>query len=355
MLGRLRYGEPTRTGGEDVAGELGRAGRRVTLADVARRAGVSPALVSIVMREAPGASEQSRKLILAVAEQLGYRPDVRARSLASLKAHTIGVLFGRAGRFHLELIDGLYAAAEERGWDLVLSALTTSRDEKRALASLHDFRFDALIMLGPAVAEPLLAGSVPLVVMGWHVDHPDVDIVRTSDEHGMALAVQHLVDLGHRRIAHLQGGDGLVAVARRDAYVKAMRAHRLTKEIRVVRCDGEDQLDGQRAARAMLDDDAELPTAVVAFNDDIAAAAMSVFGQQGIDVPGEVSIIGFDDSVLAHGPVIDLTSVQQIPHEMARLAVDRVIARTADDAVPDRELVLEPELIVRSSTGPAPG
>lgn len=338
----------------DVADEQPWPRRRVTLADVAKRAGVSTALVSIVMRDAPGASPSSRQRILAVAKQLGYRPDVRARSLASLKASVIGVLFGRAGRFHLELIDGLYTAAEERGWDLVLSALTTSRDEQRALASLHDFRFDALIMLGPPVAEPLLAGNVPLVVMGWHVDHPDVDIVRTSDEHGMALAVQHLVELGHRRIAHLQGGTGLVAVARRDAYVKAMRDSGLGTEIRVVPCDGEDQLDGQRAARALLDEGSELPTAIVAFNDDIAAAAMSVLGQQGIDVPGDVSIIGFDDSVLARGPGIDLTSIQQIPHEMARLAVDRIIARTSGDVVPDRELVLEPELKVRSTTGPAP-
>jgi DNA-binding LacI/PurR family transcriptional regulator len=338
----------------DVADEQPWPRRRVTLADVAKHAGVSTALVSIVMRDAPGASPASRQRILAVAKQLGYRPDVRARSLASLKASVIGVLFGRAGRFHLELIDGLYAAAEERGWDLVLSALTTSRDEKRALASLHDFRFDALIMLGPPVAEPLLAGSVPLVVMGWHVDHPDVDIVRTSDEHGIALAVQHLVDLGHRRIAHLQGGTGLVAVARRDAYVHAMRDRGLGTEVRIVPCDGEDQLDGQRAARALLDEGSELPTAIVAFNDDIAAAAMSVLGQQGIDVPGDVSIIGFDDSVVAHSPGIDLTSIQQIPHEMARLAVDRIIARTSGDAVPDRELVLEPELQIRSTTGPAP-
>lgn len=328
--------------------------RRVTLADVAQRAGVSPALVSIVMRDAPGASAESRQRIQAAAKALDYRPDVRARSLASLKAHTIGVLFGRAGRFHLELIDGLYTAAEERGWDLVLSALTSSRDEERALASLHDSRFDALVMFGPPVAEPLLAGRVPLVVMGWHVEHPDVDVVRTSDQHGMALAVQHLADLGHRRIAHLQGGTGLVAIARRDAYLKAMRDNDLETEIRVVPCDGEDQLDGQRAARAMLDEDSGLPTAIVAFNDDVAAAAMSVLAQQGIDVPGDVSIIGFDDSVLARGPGIDLTSVQQIPHEMARLAVERIIARTTGDAVPDRELVLEPELHVRSTTGPVP-
>ncbi len=328
--------------------------RRATLADVAKRAGVSPALVSIVMRDAPGASEQSRQRILAVANELDYRPDARARSLASLKPHLMGVLFGKAGRFHLELIDGLYVAAEERGWDLVLSALTNSRDEKRALDSLHDFRFDALVMLGPPVADPLMAGRVPLVIMGWHVEHPDVDIVRTSDEHGIALAVQHLVDLGHRRITHLQGGTGLVAIARRDAYLHAMRAHGLETEIRVVQCEGEDQLDGQRAALALLEEKSRLPTALVAFNDDIAAAAMTVLTQQGISVPGDVSIIGFDDSALSRSPGIDLTSVQQIPHEMARLAVDRVATRCAGSEVPDREIVLEPQLRVRNTTGPAP-
>jgi DNA-binding LacI/PurR family transcriptional regulator len=328
--------------------------RRVTLADVARHAGVSTALASIVLRDAPGASAASRQRVLDVARELGYRPDVRARSLASLKAHVIGVLFGRAGRFHFELIDGLYAAAEQRGWELVLSALTSSRDERRALDSLHDFRFDALIMLGPPVAEPLLAGRVPLVVMGWHVDHPDVDIVRTSDERGVAMAVRHLVDLGHRRIAHLAGGSGLIAAARRDAYVRAMQQHGLSREIRVVPCDGQDQLDGQRAARTLLDE-GPLPTALVAFNDDIAAAAMSVLAQEGVHAPHDISIVGFDDSALARSPEINLTSIQQLPREMARLAVDQIVARTEGAEVPDREVVLEPELILRSSTGRAPG
>jgi DNA-binding LacI/PurR family transcriptional regulator len=328
--------------------------RRVTLADVAKRAGVSTALASIVMRDAPGASAESRHRIRRVAEELGYRPDVRARSLASLSSRTMGVLFGRAGRFHMELIDGLYAAAQDRGWDLVLSALTATRDEHRALESLHDFRFDALVMLGPPVAEPELAGKLPVVVVGWHVDHPDVDIVRTSDEHGMALAVAHLADLGHRRIVHLQGGQGLVALARRAGYEDAMRRHGLADQIRVVVCDGEDQLDGQRAAATLLTDGAGLPTAIVAFNDDLAAAAMSVLGQQGIDVPGDVSVIGFDDSALAHTPFTELTSVQQLPWEMARLAVDRMVARTTGSPVPDREMVLEPSLVVRRTTGSAP-
>jgi DNA-binding LacI/PurR family transcriptional regulator len=329
------------------------AARRVTLADVARRAGVSPALVSIVMRGAPGASETSRRRILAMAQELGYRPDIRARSLASLESHMIGVLFGRAGRFHLELIDGMYTATEDRGWDMVLSALTSRRDEERALESLHDFRFDALVMLGPSVPTPLMAGKTPLVVVGWHVDHPDVDVVRTSDEHGMALAVRHLVELGHERIAHLDAESGLVAEARRAGYIAAMRTHHLDDHIQLVGCGGEDQLDGQRAVSALLETGAVLPTAFVAFNDDIAAAAMTVLAQQGVDVPGDVSVIGFDDSALARSPWINLTSVQQRPQEMARLAVGRVIERTRGDEISDREIVLEPDLIVRTTTGPA--
>ncbi|MFN8192520.1 MAG: LacI family DNA-binding transcriptional regulator [Nocardioidaceae bacterium] len=331
-----------------------RARRRVTLADVAKRAGVSTALASIVMRDAPGASAASRERILTAARELGYRPDVRARALASLRAHVIGVVFGRAGRFHLELIDGLYDAAQEHGWDLVLSALTPKRGEEAALRSLQDFRFDALVMLGPPVEQPLLAGQVPVVVVGWHVADPRVDIIRTSDETGMRLAVDHLVRLGHRRIMHLQGGDGLVALSRRDGFLEAMRSHGLEDSATLLVCDGEDQLDGQRATSQFLGEGRELPTAVIGFNDDLAAAAMTVFQQQGLRVPDDFSVVGFDDSVLASAHGFDLTSIQQLPQEMARLAVERVMARCAGEAVADRELVLEPELVIRSSTGPAP-
>lgn len=329
--------------------------RRVTLADVAQQAGVSTALVSIVMRDAPGASDASRKRILAAAAELGYRRDIRAKSLASSRSHIIGVLFGAAGRFHFELLDGLYAAAEKDGWDLVLSALTMHRDEHRALESLQDFRFDGLIMLGPPVAAPQLAGEVPLVVVGWHVDHPDVDIVRTSDEDAMLLAVDHLVALGHRSIAHLQGGHGLVALSRSAGYRAAMQAHGLADKTRVVVCEGEDQLDGQRAMAAMFDDETALPTALIAFNDDTAAAAMTVLRQHGMSVPQDMSVVGFDDSEIAQSPVFDLTSLSQAPQELARLAVQRIIDRCDGSDLFDREIVLEPELRIRSTTGPAPG
>lgn len=328
--------------------------RRVTLADVAKRAGVSSALVSLALRDAPGASAATKERIHEAAQELGYRPDVRARSLARAKSHMIGVLFGSAGQFHFELIDGLYAASEEFGWDMVLSALTPTRDEKRALDSLHDFRLDALIMLGPPVAEPELAGRIPVVTMGWHVDHPDVDVVRTSDDHGMALAVGHLVELGHSRITHLQGGSGLVAVSRAAAYEKAMHSHGLEAQTQIIISEGEGQLDGQRATQQLLSDLTPLPTGIVAFNDDVAGAAMAVLTQHGVDIPGDVSVVGFDDSTLARSPAMNLTSVTQAPRHMGRLAVQRIIERSEGHPVAHREIVLEPELRIRTTTGPCP-
>ena len=326
-----------------------RTARRVTLEDVARRAAVSRALVSIVMRNAPGASAATRERVLAAAVELGYRPDLRARSLAGQNSRLLGVMFGvDIGVFQFDLLDGLYAAAEERGLSLILTASTRARDEHRAAQSLHDFRFDALIMLGPHTAEPELAGTVPLVVVGWQVDHPAVDSVRTSDEHGMRLAVDHLVRLGHRQIAHIDGGSSIIAEARRDGYLKAMRAHGLARYARIVPC-GQTQLDGQRAA-GMLLADGELPSGIVAYNDDSAVGAMGLLAQRGIEVPQDISIVGFDDSEAAQLSPIGLTSVAQEPNVLARLAVERMIDRIERRRLDRRDIVLEPELRVRAST-----
>ncbi|MCM3487640.1 substrate-binding domain-containing protein, partial [Kocuria rosea] len=216
----------------------------------------------------------------------------------------------------------------------------------------QDFRFDALVMLGPPVPEPLMAGKMPLVTVGWHVDHPSVDVVRTCDESGAIQAVTHLVSLGHRRIAHLDGGSGLIAASRREAYMHAMRHQGLESDIRILP-GGETQLAGQRATQKMLQDD-ELPTAIVAYNDDEAVAAMGVLMQHGIEVPGQVSVIGWDDSEVARLSSVDLTSIAQNPHEMARLAIERIVARVEGPGIVDREITLEPELKIRSSTASSP-
>jgi DNA-binding LacI/PurR family transcriptional regulator len=323
--------------------------RRVTLNDVAKHAHVSRALVSIVMRDAPGASAATRERVLAAARELGYRPDVRARALAGQKSRLIGVMFGvTIGTFQFDLLEGLYAAAEEHGHNLILTPVTPRRDEHRAARSLHDFGFDALIMLGPPTAKPLLTGKVPLAVVGWHVDDPAVDVVRTSDELGMAQAVHHLVSLGHRRIAHIDGGSTVIAEARRAGYAKAMHEHGLYSNIRILP-GGQSQLDGLRAARVLLSE-GHLPTALVAYNDDTAVAAMGLLAQQDIEIPGRLSIVGWDDGDAAALSPVGLTTVAQDPRELARLAVQRIVARIEGRPVDGHEIVLEPDLRVRAST-----
>ncbi|CAN5285534.1 LacI family DNA-binding transcriptional regulator [soil metagenome] len=327
------------------------AAKRATLADVAARAGVSRALVSIVIREAPGASQATRERVMRAADELGYRPDVRARLLARSQSRLIGTVFGMAGTFHFDVIDGLYTAAEDRGYELILSALTARRDEGRAVQSLQDFRLDALIMIAPDTEKPKLASKVPLVVIGWQVDDPAVDCVRTSDVKGMALAVDHLVARGHRRIVHVDGGDGMVAHARRDAFLHAMAAHGLGSTARIL-TGGLTRLEGYTAARTMLDDP-NLPTAVIGFNDEVALSILEAILHAGYSVPQDISVIGWDNSAVSKLPHVRLTTVSQDPPLLAKLAVDRAIARVEGLPIGERDIVLEPTLMVRATSGQA--
>src|SRR5690349_1403278 len=192
--------------------------RRPTLADVAARAGVSIALVSIVMREAPGASAATRARVLAVADELGYRPDIRARLLRRSRSRLLGVVFGVQHAFHGDLVGGLYTAADRVGYELALSAVTPARDEQRAVASLLQDRCEALVLLGPQSPAGYLAGlaaRLPVVVVARSVRDRAVDVVRTDDAEGLGQAVDHLVGLGHERIAHIDGGRAPGAAERR--------------------------------------------------------------------------------------------------------------------------------------------
>ena len=204
--------------------------QRVTMDDVARRAGVSRALVSIVMREAPGASEEKRRRVLAAAAELGLpprcpRPVAGGSAVPGHRGHV-----RRDGR-RLPLRAAGRAVRRGREPRPQPDHLAADQEPGRGHGGRRckGFRFDALIMLSPPTSHPLLAGRIPLAVVGWHVDHPRVDVVRTDDERGIHAAVDHLVALGHRDIAHIDGGDTVIATARRCAYLAAMDRHGLCR------------------------------------------------------------------------------------------------------------------------------
>jgi DNA-binding LacI/PurR family transcriptional regulator len=229
-----------------------RPDRRPTLADVAARAGVSTALVSIVMRDAPGASTATRDRVRRAAAEIGYRPDSRARLLRSSRSRLLGVVFGVQADFHGDLVSGLYAAADRVGYELALSAVTPGRDEQRAVGSLLQDRCEALVLLGPqsptaALAD--LATRLPVVVVARPVRSSAVDVVRTADDEGARLAVEHLLALGHRDVVHVDGGRAPGAAERRRGYREALRAHGLDAHVLP---GGPTEEDGAAAARRLL-------------------------------------------------------------------------------------------------------
>jgi DNA-binding LacI/PurR family transcriptional regulator len=329
---------------------------RPTLEDVARHAGVSRALVSIVMRDAPGASDETRARVRRAADAIGYRPDPRARRLRQLRTKLLGVSFAAGQEFHAELVDGVYAAADEFGYDVVLSGVTPHHDEHRAVHTLLDDRCEAVLLLGPGLpAADLtrLAAKTPMVVVARRVR--GVDAVRSDDTAGAVMAVGHLRGLGHHDIVYLDGGRVPGAAERRRGYAQAMRAAGLAA---TTVPGGLTERDGAAAATALLGSGAALPSAIFAFNDRCALGVLDVLLRAGIAVPQQLSVLGFDDSPLARLAHIDLSTIRQETPQLARAAVARLVNRLDGETGDTRpvDIVVPPTLVVRGTTAaPAAG
>lgn len=336
----------------DVASGRQRNGtsKRPRLEDVAARVGVSTASVSLVLRGVPGPSERTRQRVLKAAADLGYQVDRTASTLASRRSRLLGVMIDVHSPFHAELVEHLHTAAEEVGYDLVLSTQTRTRDEHTAVETLLAFRSEALILLGPtAPADTLVAldRKAPVIVVGRRIADGELDVVRSADDEGVGLLVDQMVGLGHRAIAHIDGGKGVISTDRRRGYRTAMRRHGLDAHIRVLRGDNTEAA-GERAARQLLDS-GDLPTAVVAYNDQCAIGVLAAFQRAGVAVPGEVSVAGYDDDTLSRLSCFNLTTVSQGAREQARYAVAAAVERLDQDRAEPREVVLTPELVVRGT------
>jgi DNA-binding LacI/PurR family transcriptional regulator len=317
--------------------------QRPRLEDVAARVGVSTASVSLVLRGVPGPSAATRERVLRAAAELGYRVDRTASMLARRRRHLLGVMLDVRNQFHAELVEEIQDEADRIGYEVVLSTLTRGRTEERAIGTLLDFRCEALLLIGPDASDAALgklAAQVPAVVIGRRVGDGGVDVVRSADDIG----------LGHGRIAFVDGGRGVVAGARRRGYRTAMRRAGLGPAIRIIPGDHTEE-GGVRAGR-MLAAAADRPTAVVASNDRCAVGLLDALIRSGLDVPGDIAVVGYDDSMLARLAHIDLTTVNQDAPAQARHAVAAAVSRLDEGRGERREVVLRPGLVVRGSTAP---
>ncbi|KOU58832.1 LacI family transcriptional regulator [Streptomyces sp. MMG1533] len=327
------------------------------MADVAAKAGVSRALVSIVFRNQPGASEETRERVLRVADEIGYRPDSAARLLARGRSRTLGVMFTVHQAFHTDLIEGIYPEAERLGYDVLLSAAAQGRSEAKAIEALLSHRCEALILLGPdAEAAYLdeLGRRTVTVSVSRRVPRARVDFVHSAEGKGVRQAMEHLVELGHRRIVHLDGGRGPGSAERRRAYRAAMRRHGLDSEVRVIPGDHTEHsgIETGRLLLAERDQGHPLPTAVLAGNDRSAMGLLMSLTRAGVEVPRDLSVVGYDDSHLSHLMPIGLTTVRQDAVLMAEHAVQFAVQRLENPELEPREAVLDPKLVVRGSSGP---
>jgi DNA-binding LacI/PurR family transcriptional regulator len=215
---------------------------------------------------------------------------------------------------------------------------------------LLEGRCEAAILVGALVTHRALgslATRLPVVVVGQPARNADVDVVRVADNVGMRLAVDHLVEGGHRSIVHVDGGRAPAAAERRNGYKAAMRRHDLADQLRVIPA-GESEEDGAAAARLLAEEG--VPDAVLTYNDRSAVGLLDVFVRSGISVPNDISVVGFDDSQVARLPYLQLTTVSQDAARLATLAVERAVARIEQDPIDGRQIVLSPDLIVRGTT-----
>lgn len=336
--------------------------RAPVMNDVARRAGVSHQTVSRVLNEHPSVREATRLRVLQAIEELGYRPNRIARALATRGFRSVGVVTtDTVAHGPASTLLGIERAARDRGWGLSVAspAVQTRASMLEAIEHVLDQGPGGLLAIAPddttAQALPERRDGLPMVWVAGPPAGSRFPTVRVDQFAGARLVTEHLLRLGHRTVAHVSGPlDRDESRTRKAGWAAALRAAGIDPPAAAV---------GDWSPRSGFRIGSELArrpevTAVFAANDEMAIGVLRAYAEAGRDVPGDVSVVGFDDLPVSGFTVPPLTTVRQDFDELGRRAVARLAALLspgpADGAGPDPGDLL-PELVIRASTGPPPG
>jgi len=334
--------------------------KRLTMADIARRAGVTKGAVSFALNGKPGVSEVTRRRILAIAEELGWQPSTTARALSDGRAAAYGLVVDRPARtlgtepFFMQLISGIQAELSGSGVALLF---TLAEDAAAQIAVYREWwasrRVDGVFVVDVSVDDPRIAAleklGMPAVVLGSPVGAGNLPTVFTDDAGGMRTALAHLAALGHRSVARVAGPGALWHTRIRTTAFDAVTAEFGVRGFTVEADYSAEQ--GAAATRAVLLGD-DRPTAVVYDNDVMAVAGLSAARRLGVRVPEDVSIVAWDDSALCELVEPGLTALWR---DIAEYGAQ--LARQLRELVAGQEIghlaAAELKLVQRGSTGPA--
>lgn len=336
----------------------GQRDRKVTIGDVAARAGVSKSAVSFVFNGRPGVGDTARERILEAARELDWRPDARARALSRSRAQALGLVIRREPEllstdpFFPQFVAGVESTLSTVGYALVLQVVESEQAERDAYSRFaHEARVDGVFLTDlriedgrPAALEAL---GMPCVQLGSAEDDPS--LIGLDDAAGVRRAVRHLHALGHQRIAHVAGSDRYVhSRVRRQAWADEMTL--LGLEPGPVVVGDFTGASGARATHELLDHP-QSPTAIIYANDIMAIAGVSAAIDRGVRVPRDLSIVGFDDIPLAPYVIPPLTTVRQDVFQWGSACARTLVAIVEGEAPAPVELP-PVEFVVRGSTAP---
>lgn len=344
--------------------------KRPTQVDVARRAGVSRALVSYVVNGRAGdqvpIAEETRLRVLKAIEELGYEPDAHAQALRSGDSKTIGLILPDIRNPHFwENADGVEQEARAGGYHLLLSSMDLNAEYgKDIFKSLSERRIDGLILMGSFIdqsdearntLETLRKRQLPIVEISdeFYQDHY-VDCVVSNYHKASRDAMAHLFSLGHRRIGLINGvAMPVLALDRVQSYQESLRTVGFTQDENLIINCGPSIEDGYQAARQLLSRP-DRPTAIIAINDLLAMGVLRAANDLELQVPKDLSVVGYDDIFAANYLTPRLTTASKDAVRMGREAVRLLLDRIKDPDQPCQSIEIQAKFIIRDSTGPAP-
>jgi DNA-binding LacI/PurR family transcriptional regulator len=334
----------------------------VSIKDIARAANVSHSTVSRALSDSPLVGAETKARIQRLARQMGYSPDAQARSLVMGRTQTIGVVVTTiADPFIAEVVQGIESTAHDRGYSVILSSSGSEPErEVAAVEMLHSKRVDGVIVtssrVGALYQEHLDRLGVPIVLLNSHSEQsgPYTFSVSVDNRHGGYLASDHLVRLGHRRVAYLAGpADHSDDLERLAGYRQALARAGIAFDPALV-VQGSGRTDGGERALPQLIEQDKPPTAVFCYNDVTAIGLLRAARRTGLRVPRDLAVVGFDDIPFAAYVRPSLTTVAQPIAHMGKRAIEMVLDLVADgeaEGTAVSNVVVRGKLVVRESSG----